>query len=496
MTSFDPRVLGFGVVAAFVTVALSALWPIVVVSRLDATRVLAHSGMSSADAGGRRVQRAVVVAQVALALTLLAGTVVFLRSIQSLDHAALGFEPEHLLAVPVSSPVADASRWDVAYARFEERMRALPRIDAAGSVYLRPLLGPIGLDNQPIYPGQVPEDPSTWGLNPLVNLQTVTPGYFRVMGIRLLKGRAFTDTDSSAAPGVVIVSERAAGRLWPGRNPLGQRLRDMSYRASPGAGPAAWQTVVGVAEDVRYRGLTDVRLDMYVPAAQSNHRVQYLMIRTTEGSLPITRAARAAAHGVDASFVVGDAVAMSAVVAQESAPWRFIYRVFVALGTLALALAIVGLGAIINLAIATRHRELGIRAALGADRARLTSVIFREAVALVAMGAFAGALAALALGRTIGSVLVGVPAHDPLSLAAAAAATITAGAVCCWWSARRAADVSARHRARGPSERPAPELLGYSMAAIPIVAHSSRAGPYTPGTLRPAWRMNTVICPR
>ena len=440
--AFDPRVLGFGIAAAFTSVGLSALWPVAVVSRLDASRVLAHSGASAGDPAGRRVQRAIVMAQVGFALTLLAGTAVFLRSIHALDHTALGFEPEHLVAVPVSSAVADPVRWDVASARLEEQMRALRNVDAVGSVYLRPLMGPIGLDNQPLYPGQVPEDPTTWGLNPHVNLETVSPGYFRAMQIRVLKGRAFSNTDTTAAPGVVIVSQRAAERLWPGRNPIGQRLRDMSYRVTNAAGPAVWQTVVGVVEDVRYRGLTDVRLDLYVPAAQSTHRVQYMMVRTASGLAAVTRDARAVARGVDANVGVGDAVAMSAVVAHESAPWRFIYRVFVALGSLALTLALVGLGAVIALAIATRHRELAIRAALGADRTRLIKVIFREAAALVVVGACAGTLACLALGRTLGSVLIGVPPYDPVSLAAAVTATVAAGAACCWWSARRAGDVS------------------------------------------------------
>jgi putative ABC transport system permease protein len=442
VTSFNPQVLGFGVVAAFTTIGLSALWPIVVVSRLDATRVLAHAGVSSGDPGGRRVQRVVVAAQVALALTLLAGTVVFLRSIRALDHTALGFAPDRLFALSVTSPTADPARWDVAYARFEDRVRALPHVDAVGSVYLRPLLGPIGLDNQPLYPGQVPADPSTWGLNPHVNLQTVSPGYFGAMGIRLMQGRGFTDADITAAPGVVIVSERAAARLWPGRNPIGQRLRDMSYRVDTTAAPEAWQTVVGVVADVRYRGLTDIRLDMYVPAAQSNQRVQYLMVRTTGSSRLVSRAVRSAAREVDTGFTVGDAIAMSDVVARESAPWRFIYRVFVILGMLALTLAIVGLGAVINLALATRRRELGIRAALGAGRSHLTSVIFREALVLVIIGSLMGAATALALGRTIGSVLISVPPYDPVSLAIAVAVTSIAGAAFCWWSARRAADVA------------------------------------------------------
>jgi ABC-type antimicrobial peptide transport system permease subunit len=180
---------------------------------------------------------------------------------------------------------------------------------------------------------------------------------------------------------------------------------------------------------------------MYVPAAQSNQRVRYLMVRAAGTPEMLARAVRSAAHEVDPGFTVGEAVAMNDVVAQESAPWRFIYRVFVMLGTLALTLAIVGLGAVINLALATRHRELGIRAALGAGRRHLTGVILTEALTLVIVGSILGAGAALALGRTIGGVLIGVPPYDPVSLGTAIAVTITSGAACCWWSARRAADV-------------------------------------------------------
>jgi ABC-type antimicrobial peptide transport system permease subunit len=170
--------------------------------------------------------------------------------------------------------------------------------------------------------------------------------------------------------------------------------------------------------------------------------VQYLMIRTSGTSQLVSRAVRSAAHEVDTSFIVSNAIPMSDVVAGESAPWRFIYRVFVIFGTLALTLAVVGLGAVINLALATRHRELAIRAALGADRRNLTTVIFREALALVVVGSVVGTAAALALGRTIGSVLIGVAPYDPVSLAVAVVVTSTVGAACCWWSARRAADVA------------------------------------------------------
>ena len=263
IASLDTRVFAFGAVAVFVSVLLSASWPVLAVSRIDATTVLAHAGASTPDPGGRRFQQAVVAAQVALALLLLAGTGVFFRSIRALDHTLLGFTPDHLMAVPVSAAISDLPTWTQRFDRLEEELTSAPRIESVGALYRRPLLGPIGLDNQPIYPGQTPADPSTWGLNPHLNVETATPGLFETMRIRILRGRGFTSRDTTAAPGVVVVSERAARRLWPGRDPIGQRLRDMSYRVDRES--VAWQTVVGVVDDVRYRGLTDVRLDLCYP---------------------------------------------------------------------------------------------------------------------------------------------------------------------------------------------------------------------------------------
>ena len=257
---------------------------------------------------------------------------------------------------------------------------------------------------------------------------------------------AFVSCAGAASP-IAIPPRRQASsssakapprRLWPGRDPIGQRLRDMSYRVDRES--AAWQTVVGVAEDVRYRGLTDVRLDLYVPAAQSNERVQYLMVRTTDSAAQVTQMVRAAASRIDQRFAIGDAAAMTAVVATESAPWRFIFRVFVAFATLAAVLAAIGQATMITLAVATRRRELALRAALGADRRQLRSAVIRDGFWPVAGGVVAGLLAALGLAPAIASVLIAVEPHDPLSLGAAAAIATSVGVTACWWSARHASD--------------------------------------------------------
>ena len=178
--------------------------------------------------------------------------------------------------------------------------------------------------------------------------------------------------------------------------------------------------MVGVVDDVRYRGLNDVRLDTYVPAAQSNQRVRYLMVRATRRGGRLAASVRAAAIAVDPRASVADAGAMADIVAAESAPWRFVVRVFLAFATLAALLSAIGLGTVIALAVSTRRRELAIRAALGADRRRLRAVVMKEGTLLVGLGVLPGWPCALALGRAVAAVLVGVQPHDPIALLTAA----------------------------------------------------------------------------
>jgi len=435
----DLRVLAFAAAVAFLTVLVCGLWPALVVGRLDALSVLAHGPATTGLPRGRFVQRLVVTAQVALALTLLVGTALFVRTVQGLDRTVLGFEPEHLLAMDITPDGDDLDRWNRTYQVVEARVAALPGVASVGAVYLRPLSGPIGLDNQPMFPGQVPEDPKTWGLNPHHNLQTVTPGYFEAMGMRVVRGRGFLATDTLQSPGVVVVSQQTARRFWPGLDPIGQRLSDISYRRRPVAPPMVWQTVVGVVDDVRYRGLNDVRLDTYVPAAQSNQRVKHLMVRSTAEAGPLAASVRAAALAVDPRISVSHAVAMADIVAAESAPWRFVVRVFLGFAAVGALLAAIGLGTVIALAVSTRRRELAIRAALGADRRRLRAVVMKEGTRLVGFGVLAGLACALVLGRAVAAVLVGVPPHDPIALLTSTAVAFGVGLTACWWPSRRAA---------------------------------------------------------
>ena len=437
----DVRVLAFGVGVSFATILLSGLWPALVAARLDAVRTLAHGARLVSDPGGRRVRRAVVLVQVAVCLMLVAGAGLFMRSVRALDQTTLGFDPRNLLAVSVSPSVSGQESWRIFYETLESRVSALPGVAAVGSVYLRPLSGPIGLESQPIFPGQAPTDPKTWGLNPLLNLETVTPGYFGAMGIEIVRGRGFTPDDVLTSPGAVIVSESTARRLWPAMDPIGQRMRNASYRTETER-LRGWQTVIGVVKDVRYRGLNDVRLDLYMPARQSAERLQFLMVRTRVPAASVVASIRSVARAIDSGSSVSDAAVMSGIVANESAPWRFIVQVFVAFAALAAAAAAIGLGAVIALAVATRRRELAIRAALGATRAQLRSAVIREGVWLTIAGIVLGLVLALWSGQAVAALLIGVTSRDIVALGGAAALVCVTSVIACWWPGRAAANAN------------------------------------------------------
>jgi ABC-type antimicrobial peptide transport system permease subunit len=192
-------------------------------------------------------------------------------------------------------------------------------------------------------------------------------------------------------------------------------------------------------DTVRYRGLDDIRFDLYRPAAQADIGVQQIVVRTRLAPGAAAAAVRAVAVSIDPAARVSDMVRMDDVVAAESAPWRFLMRVFLGFAVLAGSLAVVGLGAVVALTAGARRRELAIRAALGADRTRLRLLMLRDALPMLAAGIGLGVLGSVALGRTVQPALVGVLPLDPLALSSAFVAAAAAGLIAIWVPAARAA---------------------------------------------------------
>jgi hypothetical protein len=280
-------------------------------------------------------------------------------------------------------------------------------------VYLRPLeLGPVGQETSVLLEGQ-PNTPRARASNPVLNYQVATPGYFEAMRIRLVRGRTFTDDDRPTSTRVAIVGETAARRLWPGQDAIGKKLLLPAF--ADGDTAVAWRTVVGVVGDVHYRGLGDVRLDVYDAAPQSAAVASYVTIRTSDGPVAALSTVRADAHRLDASVVVDDVRMLDAVVARARAPWQLSVWMLVLLAAFGFALAAIGLFGVVALDVTNRERDLAIRAALGAPRRALLRAVLVPAMTKTLAGLLIGGLGAAGGTRAVRGLLFGVPASDAIT---------------------------------------------------------------------------------
>ncbi|HEY6357501.1 MAG TPA: ABC transporter permease, partial [Vicinamibacterales bacterium] len=375
---------------------------------------------------------------ISLAVVLLIAAGLVGRSFMSLQNLDLGFTPANVLTMNVSpnTPTQSASEW---MSRLVDRVSVLPGVEAAGAVYLRPLaLGAVGEDTRVVLEGQ-PNTPEAARQNPTLNYQIATPGYFRAMRITLRKGRLFDANDDARSVRVALVSESTARRLWPGQNPIGKRM--LMATESPDGPRSAWRTVAGVVSDVSYRGLDDLRLDVYDAASQSAAGARDLVVRTASDPLRIVAAVQAAARAMDPRVVIDSVTTMDAIVARELAPWRFSAWMFGVFATLAFFLASGGLFTLVALEVANRRREFAVRMALGAD----PSALVRLAMVLAGRWAFIGIMCGLAVAlpavRGIRSILFKVSPLDAATYAGVIALVAIVVAVASYLPARRASRV-------------------------------------------------------
>jgi len=432
---FDVATVVFTGILGLATAVLVGLGPGVQSSRRSLAEALSSSG--SRVVRSHRLRRVFVVAQVGLAIVLLVCAGLVGRSFLNLLRIDIGFEPANVLTLDVSIPRATVERHQAFYSELLTRIRALPGVDAAGAVYQRPLeYAGIGMDSGYVIEGQRQFIDSQQ--NPRANLESVTPDYFRAIGTSVVRGRPFTDADTLAAPRVAVVSEGLAQRLWPGQDPIGRRI------LPPGQGPdekgqPRWATVVGVVEDARYRGINDLRFDLYLPEAQiPGMRVKHLMVRSTVDPASLTGAIRAEARRLEATALVENAAVMSTLVDQATAPWRFSAWTLGLLGLLALTLASFGVFATLSQSVVERTREIGIRVAVGALPRQVAGLVFREGVALTIAGIALGSTVATLAGGFLGRLLFEVPAIDAVTLAGVAALFGLVGAIAVYVPAWRA----------------------------------------------------------
>jgi len=422
--------LGFTLAA----VAATALAPMLAAGRRPLREVLS-AGSRSLAAGSSRLRTGLVACEVALALVLLVGAGLLVRSFVALRQAPLGFDAGRLLAFDAGG--SEKRHPDIAQQRryFEEllpRLRVLPGVESVAAVTLRPLWGTVGMDWPFTVEGQSPKDAER---NPLLNFETVTPDYLKTMRIPLVRGRAFDDHDRGGQPGVVIVSDALARRYWPGQDPIGKRLK---IPLPPTEYDQAWLTVIGVAGDARYRELTATRLDLYMPELQSDHRLNHVVLRAKSDAAGLPAAILATLRALDPEQPAPRILAMTDVVHEALAGPRFTARVLSAFALVGLLLSALGLYGLVAHAVGRRRREIGLRVTLGARPRHIARLVLREGLLPAALGTALGLAGAALAGRLVSKLLFGVGPTDPLVLAGAAALLLAVAALAAALPARRA----------------------------------------------------------
>lgn len=426
----DGTVLGFTALVSLLAAFVFGMAPALRISRLDLNADLKESGRSAS--GGRgRLGRWMVACEVALALVLLIGAVLLVRSFGSVLNIDPGFRTDHLLsvetAVPDSFPDDKCVHF---YSQLVDRVRSLPGVRAAAVADTLPIVGVESANGLRL--DGVPGDNHR-----VAGLRVVSPNYFSTMGIPIRKGRGFT-ADDRGAPSVAIVNETMAARFWPGQNPIGKVIR--IFRG--GTGYKIPSVVIGIAANTKYFGLEGREWpEMFVPHAQLAYASLDLVVRTEVPPAAMVSAVRKVIRGLDPEAVVAGTRTMDAIVSDSLAPRRFSVSLLAAFALLALVLAVVGLYGVAAYSVAERRHEIGIRMALGAQRGSVMRLVLREGMAATLAGVSIGVLGALGLTKLLAGMLFGITPRDPLTFAICGLLVAGVALVATWLPARRAARI-------------------------------------------------------
>ena len=424
----DWRVVLFCALAALLVGALAGLVPVLLTSSRSVAQFL-RSGRT-VTAGTNRTRAALIVSEVALAVVLVSGATLMLRTIARLHQVDPGFRTSHVLTMRVQ-PTARGSAALRAYWRAVlPRLAALPDVQAAGTVLHLPMSGRkwntnIEREGVTLAPGATPPR-SAW--------QTVGGDYFGAMGITLLQGRTFTDADREDAARVVMVNDELAGQLWPGRSALGQRIRAGRVTAQE------WATVIGVVRGVRHDSLSvSAGPELYTPFAQNTVYSTSVALRTSGDPRALVSAVRNAIWSVSRNVPISNLRAIDEVLSESITRRRVVLTLLGGFAAVGVLLGLVGIYGLVAHTVRQRTRELGIRMALGAAPRAVLQLMVKVGLQWAALGVLLGSISAYALTGFMQSLIFGIAPHDPLSLAAAPLLVLSVAALAALLPARRAA---------------------------------------------------------
>ena len=429
----DGRLLGYLLALSLLTGVLSGLAPALRLSKSDLHAPLKDEVASVSESlSGNRLRSLLVVAEVALSFVLLAGAGLLVRSYWRLEQVPLGVNPQGVLTMGISLPPAkypEPHQKTAFYDEVLQRVDALPGVQSAAITLGLPLS--ISLVTQVLKEGR-PE--GTDGERLAAVWTPISPGYFRTMGIPLLKGRVFNERDQANAPNVVIISEGLARQFWPREEPLGKRIT-VSRNSLP-------SEIVGVVGEVKNNKLeSDSLLQIYTPYPQRPWPSMSLVIRVAGDPLSMTTAVRNQVLAVDKDQPVTGVQTMEQVIAASKSQSRFTTQLISSFALVALTLAAFGIYGVMSFSVAQRRHEIGIRMALGAQAGAVLRLIIRRGMMLTLLGVGIGLGGAWALARLIKGLLFGVSETDPVTFGLIALLLTGVAGLACWVPARRATKV-------------------------------------------------------
>ena len=439
--AIDWRVLLFTAVLVIFTGIASGVAPALQSSRVELTESLKAGSRGATLSTSRRVRSTLVVTELALAVLLVSGAGLLIRSLYALSHLNPGFRSENVLTARVTPNESFCSEPGRCFSFYHDLLggvRALPGISDAALISTLPLDGRVAKRSADV------EDylPTNDKPAPLFWLNAVSPGYFSAMRISVLRGREFTEADTTGNPRTAIISAETARRFWPGQDAVGKHLRFL--------GQNDWCTIVGIASDVRGYNLRQSTPDfmdglVYVPygpgATLENGSVpaeMTLVVRSASAAPRLEQSLRGLASSLNPEAPVSEVKSMPAILTDATSAPRSITSLFGAFAALALILGIIGIYGVISFFVGQRTREIGIRMALGAQRRDVLKLVVNEGLSLTLTGIVVGLLSAFALTRFLGTLLYGVSATDPIDFAAVAALFAVVGLAACYIPARRA----------------------------------------------------------
>ncbi len=431
----DGSILAFSFGLSLLTGIIFGLAPALQSSRLDLNEVLKEGGRNTTAGAGHRLRSVLVMSEIALAVVLLVGAGLMMKSLLRLLQANVGFDPQNLLTMTVVLPAGkytDASRQVAFHEQLEERVQSLPGVSAVGAVNILPLQAGnttrVNVEGDPIPPpGQELE----------ANIRTVDENYFQTLGVPIIAGRAFDERDKPDVPVVVIIGKSMADRVFAGRDPIGRQLVYTGLKQPP-------ITIVGVVGDVKIGGLDDaIKPVIYYPYRQNSDLGTNLVVRTTGDATALAPAIRNEIRTLEPDVAIFNVRAMEELISTSPAAFmrRFPALLISIFAGVALLLASIGIYGVVSFSVSQQTHYIGVRMALGAQASDILKMVLKQGLTLAMLGVGIGVVAALGLMRLLRSLLYDVQTTDAATFAIVVSTLFCVALLACYLPARRATKV-------------------------------------------------------